>query len=205
MLNNRECCHCNMNHKGLIKLFDPSSFNGAQTVAYDQLFSRAVQRWESLGLAWEEQAFTPNDCCRVARYPMQESFQSITFDGKPASKKPIGPFVQHDSSTLSMWFNPNAWIHFTSDHIATNWVLPISSDKCALYTSWIVREDAEEGVDYDLDHLTEVWKVTNAEDVELCRSMTAGAKSALYRPGPFAQDERFCVQICDWYMKYSGN
>lgn len=205
MINNRECCHCNMNHKGLVKLFDPSSFNGAQSTAYDQLFGRAVERWENLGLAWKEQAFTTNDCCRVARYPMHEHCKSITFDGEPASKKPIGPFKEHDPSTLSMWFNPNAWIHFASDHIATNWVLPISEDKCALYTSWIVHEDAVEGVNYQPDHLKEVWQVTNSEDVALCESMTAGTKSAFYKPGPFAKDERFCIQLSDWFMKHSGD
>ena len=200
MINNRECCHCRANHKGLCKLFDPSSFNGATTPAYQALFDRAIERWEAQRLAWQEQPFEPNDSVRVARYPMQDGFDSITFDGAPACAKTIGPFETHDASTLSMWFNPNAWIHFTSDHIATNWVLPIDDARCALYTSWIVHEDAVEGVDYDLDHLMDVWLVTNAEDVGLCQSMTAGARSAYYQPGPFSPDERFCTQLCDWYM-----
>lgn len=204
MINNRECCHCQMNHKGLVQLFDPSSFNGTGSPAYEALFQRAVARWEAQGLRWEEQAFTPNDCCRVARYPMMETFSSITFDGAPASKKLIGPFQTYDQSTLSMWFNPNVWVHFTSDHIATNWVLPLGPEKCALYSSWIVHEDAVEGEDYDIDHLTKVWKVTNAEDVALCISMTQGAKSDYYRPGPFAPAEQFCVQFSDWYMAHSG-
>ena len=204
MINNRECCHCNNNHKELTKLFDPSSFNGTQTPAYKELFQRAVQRWDAQGLHWKEQAFSPNDCARVARYPMQENYKSITFDGEPASKKLIGPFKDYDSSTLSMWFNPNAWVHFTSDHIATNWVLPLGPEKCALYSSWIVHEDAVEGEDYEVDHLAEVWKVTNAEDVDLCMSMTDGAKSDYYVPGPFAPDEQHCIQFCDWYMKHSA-
>jgi Rieske 2Fe-2S family protein len=204
MINNRECCHCSNNHRGLLKLFDPSSFNGARTPAYQAMLDRAIARWEDKGLAWQEQAFTPNDCARVARYPINESFKSITFDGAPASRKLIGPFDDYDPSTLSMWFNPNAWVHFTSDHIATNWVLPLGPDKCALYSSWIVHEDAVEGEDYDVDHLTEVWKVTNAEDVELCRSMTDGARSRYYSPGPFAPDERHCIQFCDWYMTHSA-
>ncbi|MBE8157843.1 MAG: hypothetical protein HAW59_00360 [Betaproteobacteria bacterium] len=87
------------------------------TPAYERLFAAAVKRWERLGFAWKEQAFTPNDCCRIARYPMRENYRSITFDGKPASKKLIGPFTDYDASTLSMWFNPNARIHFASDHI----------------------------------------------------------------------------------------
>lgn len=207
MINNRECLHCRVNHKGLCDLFDPSSFNGATTPKYAQLLDDAAARWQELGLAWHEQAFTPNDCCRVARYPMQPGYRSITFDGEPACRKTIGPFADsgvHDESTLSMWFNPNAWVHFTSDHIATNWVLPIDATSCELYTSWVVRADAEEGIDYHIDHLADVWRVTNAEDVDLCRSMTAGAQSRHYRPGPFSPDEQFCTQFCDWFMRWSA-
>ena len=97
------------------------------------------------------------------------------------------------------------WVHFTSDHIATNWVLPLGTDACVPYSSWIVREDAVEGVDYEVGHLTDVWKVTNAEDVGLEMSMTDGARSAHYRPGPFAPDEQHCVQFCDWFMAYSAH
>ena len=203
MINNRECCHCRQNHRGLLDLFDPSSFNGATSAAYDTMMADGIGRWEALGRAWQEQAFTANDSVRVARYPLAESWKSITFDGEPASHKLIGGWDDYDASTLSMWFNPNAWVHFTSDHIATNWVLPIDGDSCTLYSSWIVHEDAVEGVDYDVGHLTEVWRVTNAEDVELCNSMTRGAQSSYYAPGPFAPDEQFCTQFCDWYMRHS--
>lgn len=203
MINNRECCHCRVNHKGLMEVFDASSFNGASSPAYDKLLSDSAHRWDELGIAWEEQAFEPDDYCRVARYPMLDGHKSITFDGKPASKKLIGPWKTYDASTLSIWLNPNAWIHFTSDHIATNWVLPLDGERCALYTSWIVHQDAVEGTDYNLDHLTDVWRITNSEDVELCNSMTRGAQSSYHRPGPFSEDERFCKQFCDWYMRYS--
>lgn len=204
MMNNRECCHCTNNHKGLTQIFDPVSFNGAQSDTYKVLFDRAVERWEAQGLLWEEQAFKGNDCTRVARYPLFETHKSITFDGAPASKKLIGPFEDYDQSSLSIWFNPNAWLHFASDHITANWVLPAGPDKSILYTSWLVHEDAVEGEDYDLDHLTEVWRVTNGEDIELTVSMTEGAMSRHHRPGPFAPDERYCVQFCDWYMKHSS-
>ncbi len=198
MVNNRECVHCRANHPGLCDVFDPSSFNGATTPAYAERLAEAAARWEAAGLAWREQAFDPHDAVRVARYPMAEGFASITFDGRPACRRTIGPWHHHDASTLSIWLNPNAWLHFTSDHIATNWVLPLGTDRCLLATTWLVHADAVEGVDYDVNHLAEVWRVTNAEDVELCRSMTAGARSAHYRPGPLGRDERWCVQFCDW-------
>ena len=206
MINNRECCHCAANHKRLLNLFDPASFNGASSPAYDALFKNAVDRWEKSGLAWQEDAFETSPEVRVARYPMAKGFKSISFDGKPVSKKTIGPFVgqDYDEGTLSFWFNPNAWIHFVSDHIAVNWVLPINADRCELYTSWIVASDAVEGEDYTEDHLTEVWKLTNQEDVGLCMSMNAGVKSKHYHPGPFSENEKFCTQFCDWYMANSG-
>ncbi len=200
MINNRECVHCRANHPGLCELFDPSSFNGAVTPAYTARFDDAAARWEAAGLAWREQAFDPHDAVRVARYPMSEGHASITFDGRPACRRTIGPWTEHDASTLSIWLNPNAWIHYTSDHIATNWVIPLDAGRCVLATTWLVHEDAVEGVDYDIDHLAEVWRVTNAEDVGLCRSMTAGSRSRHYRPGPFGEDERWCVQFCDWVM-----
>jgi len=205
MINNRECNHCARNHKQLLKLFDASSFNGTMSPEYNVLFSKAQNRWDKTGLAWEEQAFTVSDQCRVARYPLADGFQSITFDGKLASKKLIGPHIEtgHDEGTLSLWLNPNAWIHMTSDHIATNWVLPIDATHCELYTSWIVHKDAVEGQDYNEAHMTEVWRVTNAEDVTLCRSMTQGTTSEHYKPGPFSPMEKFCTQFCDWYMKHS--
>lgn len=204
MLNNRECCHCQVNHKGLLKLFSDSSFNGGRDEQYMALFNEASERWDSKGLPWQEQAFDTHDCCRIARYPMKAGYQSTSFDGKPCSNKLIGPHKDYDEGTLSFWFNPNAWIHFTSDHIATNWVLPLDENKCVLYTSWIVHEDAEEGIDYEYEQMTSVWRVTNAEDEELCHSMSLGAKSEYYRPGIFSADERHCRQFCDWYMKYSG-
>lgn len=50
MINNRECCHCNLSHKGLVILFDLSSFNGAESSAYKTLFENATKRWNALDL-----------------------------------------------------------------------------------------------------------------------------------------------------------
>lgn len=205
MINNRECCHCELNHKRLLNLFYPSAFNGAMTPDYQEVLNRAQARWTEKGLAWEEIAFDPHDYFRIARYPMAEGFKSITFDGELASQKLIGPFAggEPDSGTLSFWLNPNCWVHFVSDHIAVNWLLPLGTDQTELYTSWIVHADAKDGVDYDLDHLTDVWNVTNAEDVGLCKSMHDGAKSRYYKPGPYSPQEQFCIQFSDWYMRRS--
>lgn len=204
MINNRECCHCAVNHKGLLKLFNDNSFNGSSDPKYIKIFDKAVKRWESKNLPWKEDAFNKHDATRIARYPLKENYKSTSFNGDPCSLKLIGPHKDYDEGTLSFWFNPNAWIHFTSDHIATNWVLPLSQDKCAVYTSWIVHKDAIEDEDYTYHQMTDVWKVTNKEDVALCQSMTNGSKSSYYKPGIFSEDEKHCRQFCNWYMNYSS-
>ncbi len=202
MINNRECCHCRRNHRGLMNMFHDASF-GVIDDSYHEAHKAATARWDKLGLQWKEYPFDPHDCYKINRLPLKEGFKSLTFNGEAACKKCIGPFTEHEQSTLSLWFNPNAWIHFASDHISTNWVLPINADKCALYTSWIVHADAKEGEDYTEQQLTKVWEVTNNEDVTLVCSMTEGTKSDHYRPGPFSNDERFCRQFCNWYYEYS--
>lgn len=206
MINNRECCHCSQNHKRLLPVFDPSSFNGDFTPEYAERLKDAQARWEAKGLAWRERAFDPVDHVRVSRYPLGEGFKSISYDGELVCENLIGPFAggKPDAGTLSFWLNPNSWVHFTTDHITANWILPLSEDRCVYYTSWIVHEGAEEGVDYSLERLMELWLQTNAEDTGLCHSMSDGTRSRYYKPGPFAPAEQFCTQFCDWYVKYSA-
>lgn len=205
MINSRECNHCAENHKRLLSIFHPESFSGTTSPSYEKALRDAENRWESSGLAWKEQPFSAQDNCRAARFPLANGAQSNTFDGKPACALPIGPHkdIGYDSSTLSVWVNPNAWVHISSDHIVANWVLPISKDETRYHTSWYVRADAKEGTDYCKDHLTEVWRVTNSEDTALCVSMHAGINSKYYRPGPFSNGEKFSRQFCDWYMTHS--
>jgi Rieske 2Fe-2S family protein len=69
-------------------------------------------------------------------------------------------------------------------------------------TKWLVHQDAVEGVDYDLDHLTSVWVATNAQDGELVGYTQAGVRSKAYRPGPYS---RFTESLVDafttWYVR----
>ena len=77
------------------------------------------------------------------------------------------------------------------DHIVTFSVLPIDAEHTLLRTKWLVHKDAVEGVDYDLDKLTEVWLATNAQDSELVSASARRARAA--RPtsrGPILRTRR---------------
>ena len=74
---------------------------------------------------------------------------SFTMDGKTACNKLLGDFTDPELGSVRMFRVPNNWNHFLSDHIIHFRVLPISANRTAVRTTWLVHEDAVEGVDYD--------------------------------------------------------
>jgi len=95
---------------------------------------------------------------------------------------------------------PNSWNHFLSDHAIVFRMLPVSATETELTTTWLVHEDAVEGVDYDLKRLTEVWIATNDEDRKVVEENQLGVNSPAYEPGPYSQvQESGVMQFVDWY------
>ena len=78
--------------------------------------------------------------------------------------KKLGPVERPETSSLSIWTQPNGWHHFCCDHVVTFSLTPLAADKTLLRTSWLVHEDAVEGVDYDPANLSAVWRATNRQD-----------------------------------------
>lgn len=127
---------------------------------------------------------------------------SQTLNGEPACRKPLPGFDKPDNSDLSMWTHFNSWHHFMSDHVVTTLVLPISASETLVRTKWLVREDAEEGVDYDLDNLTHVWVQTNDQDRQLAEINHLGIASDGYQPGPYSEEtESLVMNFIDWYIR----
>lgn len=100
---------------------------------------------------------------------------------------------------------PNNWNHFLADHLLTFRVLPLSADRTSVQTTWLVHEDAAEGVDYDIEHLTRVWIETNDEDRRLAQNNHLGVRSKAYRPGPYAPSEFMLANFTAWYIDKMRN
>jgi Rieske 2Fe-2S family protein len=78
--------------------------------------------------------------------------------------------------------------------------LPLSPAETLIVGKWLVHKDAEEGVDYDLAHLTELWNRTNQQDLALVENNQRGVASPGYRPGPYCADaEALTMRFTDWY------
>lgn len=126
-------------------------------------------------------------------------------DGKAAVAGGIPGMPFADAGTLLFFHYPNTWNHFLSDHVLHFRVLPIDANTTEVTTTWLVPKDAQEGRDYDLKRLTEVWIDTNDEDRRVVEENQIGISSPAYEPGPYSmKQESGVLQFVDWYAQTLG-
>jgi Rieske 2Fe-2S family protein len=82
----------------------------------------------------------------------------------------------------------------------TTRVTPESAGVTRVDVSFLVDRDAEEGVDYDSDQVSAVWRATSEQDCELCENNYAGIRSRAYLPGPLSPVTENSVEaFVAWY------
>jgi Rieske 2Fe-2S family protein len=212
MENNRECYHCVGNHPELtIPLFEygfgfaPDGTNPKRmehVAKYEALLQSCHVGWEAAGFPSREiEHLTDATGFRAERLPLDGAGEAHTKDTRCASNKLLGSITERKLGALSFWTQPNSWNHFMSDHIVTFSVFPLGPDRNLLRTRWLVHKDAVEGVDYDLDRLTEVWEATNQQDADLVEISHNGAISPAYEPGPYSPyTEPLVEKFAEWYV-----
>jgi len=199
--NNRECYHCAGNHPALTRTFpeDPKLFGVSGDKGASPVLDRHIERCE---LAGAPSAFhmDPSGTWRFVRMPLLGTAESYTMDGKAAVAKPNSSLPFKDAGALLLFNYPSTWDHFLADHSIVFRVTPISATETEVCTKWLVHKDAQEGVDYDLKRLNEVWVSTNDEDRVVVENNQQGILSPAYRPGPYsAVQEGGVMQFVDWY------
>jgi Rieske 2Fe-2S family protein len=198
--NNRECYHCAANHPELLATFVEFPTPGErESPAQRAILDRAAAKWDAHGLPWR--AAEGGDEFRCIRLPFHEGAVSFTTDGGPACRKLLGDLADPDLGSVRMFRAPNNWHHFLSDHILHARVLPLAANRTAVRTTWLVHEDAVEGVDYDPERLSAVWRATNEQDKRLAENNHRGVASKAYEPGPYAPTEFMLTHFTDWYAR----
>jgi Rieske 2Fe-2S family protein len=211
--NNRECYHCSANHPELTQSiyefgfgFDAPEHDPSRQALrrhYEGMVAKDLAAWEAAGLPSVEdnQRLEAVSGFRVGRMTMDKAGESQTLDGKIASKKLLGNFTEARLGDLSIHTQPNSWHHLMSDHIVSFAVFPLSAGQTRVKTKWLVHKDAVEGVDYNMENLTRVWRETNVQDSRLVGLSQLGAQSSGYVQGPYSkQTEGQVEQFAAWYI-----
>ena len=193
--NFRECYHCGPAHPEYCNAVIGANMKESSE---EELAVRKVE-WKKKGLEVETVDFEKDSYHFAIRYPLRPGVQSYSLDGK-AVARPMGDHKDYDAGVLGLVVYPNFWMDAVSDYMWTMRLTAISPSQTAIDLSWLVDREAVEGVDYNLERLTEFWKITGEQDWELCENNFRGIESSHYQPGPYAPVEQDVVRYVDWYI-----
>jgi len=200
MENARECYHCRAGHPQLMRSFsdftapDVSGRTAAWIAAFEARCESKGLKTRSVIGPWYE----------IGRYPLADGVLSYTMDGKPAVAKKLGRVGDGDIGAMWWAVQPNGFNHVVGDYGFFFQALPTGPQETTVTGKWVVHKDAQEGVDYDLPRLLEVWNATNDQDRALAENNQRGVNSIAYAPGPYSGiSEQLVGRFVDWYCATS--
>jgi Rieske 2Fe-2S family protein len=196
MENARECYHCAVRHPELAITFPVRGRRPVQ-FADVQRFERFRSRMAQVGL---ETGPVEGDWWNAMRFPLNDGAVSLSMDGKPACTKLLCETAGGNIGSMRWALEPHCFAHATSDVVFMFSAMPTGPEETVVTSKWLVHKDAVEGVDYDLEQLTELWTKTNLQDRDLCENNQRGVNSLGYVPGQYSEEaEALALRFVDWY------
>ncbi len=205
-----ECYHCTSSHpqytsvNAYVRAEEHPDSNTAR--AFGGLREQWTERAEALGYITEAiRADGANGVPRFAAYrdPIREGFQTCSEDGKPVAPL-MGEFTEYDGGVTSMGFGYFGFVVVPNDYATMFRFSPVSADLTEVCLTWLVHEDAEEGVDYDVDRLKWMWDLTTQQDAVIIETNSRGVASRRYQPGPYSALEGWTNDFIRWYLGQMG-
>jgi len=210
--NNRECYHCSVNHPQYVKSNFDIYEEGRGSARIHQRLDALIARSEAseplagLAISHKEGGLAPfpdadnNIWYAVNRTVLAEGYESESLDGRRVAPL-MGAYRDAAAGVLRMRAMPNFWLHASCDHAVTTRLLPAGLHRTGVRVTWLVRDDAREGVDYQLGELLPFWQLTSEQDWELCERVQRGVMSTAYRPGPLSRTREYNLDaFVHWYL-----
>ena len=151
-----------------------------------------IDHWTTLAPAGEEGAL----CMRSA---MRDGTVSGSDNGGPVAPL-MGDFKDYDAGVTFFHVGVSSYFLAYPDHGLMYRFIPKTTQTSAMEVTWLVRGDAREGVDYDFDRLTWLWKVTSEADKTIIEHNQQGIDSRFYTPGPYSPMESAASRLVEWYL-----
>jgi len=134
-----------------------------------------------------------------ARTAMFSKFKTGSKGGQPVAPL-LGSITGYDGGQADLSFGPFSFLLAYNDHVVCYVFTPVdhNNSNCEIY--WLVRGDAEEGKDYDVEELIWLWDVTTKADKEIIVNNSRGVHSKYYEPGPFSGMEDLEQIYIEWIL-----
>jgi Rieske 2Fe-2S family protein len=196
MENARECYHCATGHPELRRCF-PVSIKPGFDFGDDEHTLRFEARMAQLGLSTTSLAGT---WWHAGRYPLNPGIDSISADGQAVVNRRLIDIPDREIGGVRWATEPNSFCHVLPDYCFMFAAYPVAPEETIVISKWLVHKDAVEGVDYDVESLTETWNKTNLQDRELAENNQRGVNGMGYSPGAYSRDaEDFVIRFSNWY------
>jgi phenylpropionate dioxygenase-like ring-hydroxylating dioxygenase large terminal subunit len=195
-----ECYHCAPSHPEYSRLHALEQ-PAARTAA---LNARMIERSAALGIAigehnhWDSSA-GGGEAVFGFRYALYDGVATGSEDGKPVAPL-MGRFRDYDGGATSVHLGPASFLLAYPDHGVIYRFIAKTPSSCEMEVIWLVRSDARDGVDYDVEKLTWLWKVTSEADKRIIEANQRGVDSRYYEPGPYAPMEYNTKRYIAWYL-----
>jgi Rieske 2Fe-2S family protein len=200
--NYQECYHCAPAHPEYAKLhtlmlgkkklervqkhmLEKMSSCGLKSIDIDCIYTKA--RPGEMGYAY-------------SRTALFEGYKSGSRDGEPLAPL-LGNLTDYDGGGSDINFGPLNYFLVYSDHAVGYVFTPVADKTSRAKIFWLVRGDAVEGKDYDLDELMWLWDVTMLADEAIIVNNWKGVNSKYYKPGPFSDMEDHEQQFVNWLLQ----
>jgi len=132
-------------------------------------------------------------------YPLLRGHVTGSLDGKPVAPL-LGAVTDFDGGAHDFKIGPFFYALAYSDHVVFYRFTPLSMTSCDCDITWVVRGDAVEGKDYELNKLTWLWDVTTQADKKIIQDNNDGVMSRFFEPGPFSTFEDVTERWVEWYL-----
>ncbi|MGI9220463.1 MAG: aromatic ring-hydroxylating oxygenase subunit alpha [Woeseiaceae bacterium] len=196
-----ECYHCVPAHSEY-----SVAHSGARPDKVDpEMLADVMARVETCGL-WpgrHDNSFMAADPAAIDSYfihfPLLKGHVTGSQDGQPVAPL-LGSVKDYDGGAADFQIGPVSYGLAYNDHVVLYRFIPVSMATTDCEVIWLVRGDAEEGEDYDLEKLIWLWDVTTVADKKIIQDNARGVESHFYTPGPFVPMERYAQQFTEWYL-----
>ena len=200
-----ECYHCATSHRSYARAHTLKDLEEKSAPVVAKMLERADEMTGVRGISNEHttiylDAPSFGACAHAMRYGLFDGYVTGTQDGRPAAPL-MGDIQDYDGGVGDFQMGPLSFMLNYPDHCVLYRFLPRSLTETDMELVWLVRGDAVEGTDYDLDRLTWLWHHTTLEDEYIITRNAAGVNSRFFEPGPYHPEFEFTLtQFIHWYL-----
>ncbi len=213
-----ECYHCIVSHPELCKVQLHTLRDAHGTPKGRQTFAEHNAEWqreaESLGhkTGSEQWGWGLPDAQNyraqahyaermLINHDLEGAYEKLEGGSATAATKLLGRYAADDKGQVDWGIMPSVFLYTSCTSTVIFRITPISPLLTEMSQTWLVHEDAVEGIDYDTKGITWIDEVTMEQDEEIVVNNQAGVNSRYYEPGPLAELEKTILQVHDDYLR----